>query len=365
MSAGEGLRKRRNSFFVQVPRNTIRDSKLSWKARGLLAFLLDMPDGWDVRSEWLADQAPDGKDSVQSGLRELRAHGYYRLERRRLTDGRLVMGTAISETPVKEWVDQNAEAGGKPVVVIQQPDGSFLVRRKDGTMTTDGFEDAAVDEPPPDPDGSGGPNGGVAPTVPEQIASSTGAGFPGAGSSGTGLPDAGSSDAGEPSAKRSTNTADQQGSDDSLRSSSAAPPSQSSTPDAPAADPAGLDAAAIASAAEKIARWWIDFHERHGRVLDKRRTFMAIRQNYVKKALESGYTPQQVQNALRSCGDVHPPMGKFRTALIVAAGGTAPRGRGRGYDDSRWDDRPVNNGGEQSPPVYTDESLNDLFRDQA
>lgn len=198
---GGGLRKRRSGYFVQIPRETIRDRSLSWKARGLLAFLLDMPEGWDVRSPWLAEQGKEGKDAVQSGLRELRRAGYYRLERRRLLDGTITMGTAISETPVPEWAKQSAEYGDGPVPVFQQPDGSFRVKLKDGTFTADGFEDAEPAEKAPD---QGEPltltdNAGQGDRPPvltgagfsgtgESRTGDTGAGFSGAGSSGTGKP---------------------------------------------------------------------------------------------------------------------------------------------------------------------------------
>lgn len=47
-----------------------------------------------------AESEPDGTAAFQSGLRELARLGYYRIERRRLMDGRLETGTAVSEEPV-------------------------------------------------------------------------------------------------------------------------------------------------------------------------------------------------------------------------------------------------------------------------
>lgn len=139
MTPAEGLRKRRSHYFVQVPSATIRDARLSYRARGVLAFLLDMPDGWDVRSEVLAAQSTEGRDAIRSALRELRTYGYYRLERRRTRAGRTVMGTAVSEEPVESWASEYAEFGERAVPVIEQPDGSFRVQRKDGSLTEDGF----------------------------------------------------------------------------------------------------------------------------------------------------------------------------------------------------------------------------------
>lgn len=175
---GAGLRKRRTHLFVQVPSNTIRDKSISFRSRGILAYLLDMPDGWDVKSEFLATQGTEGREAVRTAVNELAAAGYYRLERRQLKDGTFCMGTSISETPVESWIADFAEFGKRGVPCIEQPNGSFKVRHKDGTLTDDGFEDAAVDVTPggPDDDGPG---------------SSTGDGFSGFGSPGFGSPDSG------------------------------------------------------------------------------------------------------------------------------------------------------------------------------
>jgi hypothetical protein len=134
----DGLRKRKGHR-VSVPSETIRDKRLSWKARGMLVFLLDQPEGWDVRAAWLAEQGPDGRDAATSGLKELRRYGYHRLERRRALDGTFHMGTSISEEPVPEWAADSNEYDDKPVPCIEQPDGSYKVLHPDGTLTDDGF----------------------------------------------------------------------------------------------------------------------------------------------------------------------------------------------------------------------------------
>ncbi|GHE31956.1 hypothetical protein GCM10017673_38400 [Streptosporangium violaceochromogenes] len=133
------MRHRRRAG-TYMPRTTIRDTDLTYEALGLLTSLLDRPRSWQVRGDVLAAErnVPEGR--VMKGLAQLRAKGYYRLERRRLLSGKFAMGTAISEDPVEEWAADNAEFGGKPVDLVQQPDGSFLVLHKDGSLTSDGFD---------------------------------------------------------------------------------------------------------------------------------------------------------------------------------------------------------------------------------
>jgi hypothetical protein len=184
-----GLRKRAHSY-LNVPSATVADGRLSFKARGILAYLLDKPAGWDVRSVAIAADSPDGKAAVQAGLRELARAGYYRIERRRLLDGRLVTGTAVSEEPVASWASEYAEYQG-PVPVVQQPDGSYRVRHKDGSLTGDGFTDGPGPEPAAE---SAGANDGSV------SAGRTENRFSGAGSPGAGQTGAGSAGAGKPGA---------------------------------------------------------------------------------------------------------------------------------------------------------------------
>jgi hypothetical protein len=106
-----GLRKRVRSY-LHVPSATVADGRPSFKARGILAYLLDKPAGWDVRSVAIAADSPDGKAAVQAGQRELARAGYYLIERRRLADGRLVTGTTVSEEPVTSWASEYAEYQG-------------------------------------------------------------------------------------------------------------------------------------------------------------------------------------------------------------------------------------------------------------
>jgi len=91
--------KRKQTNFTVLPNEALRDVRLSFKARGLLAFILSMPDHWSTSSEALARQGPDGRDSVRTGLRELRAFGYVKLEKRQQPGGRWVTDVIVYETP--------------------------------------------------------------------------------------------------------------------------------------------------------------------------------------------------------------------------------------------------------------------------
>jgi hypothetical protein len=61
---------------------------LSWKAKGLLGYLLSRPDNWRIIVADLVKQSTDGRDAVYTGLKELINARYIIRERKRLERGR-------------------------------------------------------------------------------------------------------------------------------------------------------------------------------------------------------------------------------------------------------------------------------------
>jgi len=62
--------------YVILDKGFIDSPHLSWKAKGLLAYLLARPDNWQVIESDLVSHAKDGRDAVRSALRELKVCGY-------------------------------------------------------------------------------------------------------------------------------------------------------------------------------------------------------------------------------------------------------------------------------------------------
>ena len=71
----------------------LRDRNLSLKAKGVMSFMLSLPDTWDFSMEGLAICSKDGVDSVRSALKELEDSGY--LVRSRARDEKGKVGKAI------------------------------------------------------------------------------------------------------------------------------------------------------------------------------------------------------------------------------------------------------------------------------
>ena len=73
--------------FTTVHNNLILDEKLSWKAKGLLIYMLSRPTGWKYKSAEIAKNSTDGRDSVRNGLKELVENRY--ISRQKNSDGSL------------------------------------------------------------------------------------------------------------------------------------------------------------------------------------------------------------------------------------------------------------------------------------
>jgi len=68
--------------------NTILNNRdLSWKAKGLWAFINSKPEGWDFSVSRIANQSNDGETATKSGLKELKEAGYLVLVRGRGNKG--------------------------------------------------------------------------------------------------------------------------------------------------------------------------------------------------------------------------------------------------------------------------------------
>jgi hypothetical protein len=70
--------------YVVINKTAIENPSLSFKAKGILAYLMSRPDGWEVSVADLVNRSVDGKASVRAGLQELedaisQQHKYLRL----------------------------------------------------------------------------------------------------------------------------------------------------------------------------------------------------------------------------------------------------------------------------------------------
>lgn len=72
------LRKPHNADnpYVVITKTIFEDDAISWRAKGMMGYLLSRPDDWTIIIGDLVKRAPEGRGVVRSTLRELEQHGY-------------------------------------------------------------------------------------------------------------------------------------------------------------------------------------------------------------------------------------------------------------------------------------------------
>lgn len=62
--------------FTRIINDSLHDERLSFKARGLLAYMLSKPDNFKFYLDELTKHTTEGKDSIRAGMKELEQLGY-------------------------------------------------------------------------------------------------------------------------------------------------------------------------------------------------------------------------------------------------------------------------------------------------
>lgn len=75
--------------FVTVHKDFIHDSNITFKAKGILLYLLSRPDDWQIYESEIIKHTKDGKDSLKTGIKELEVAGYIERKRIRNDQGQL------------------------------------------------------------------------------------------------------------------------------------------------------------------------------------------------------------------------------------------------------------------------------------
>lgn len=150
--------------WVNVPRSITRDESLSFKALGLVTYLASHTAGFRLSREFIINSHRDGRDAVETGLRELRDSGYLTVEQARDEEGRMAEGSdyVLHRTVTRIFRNTDNPESGKSATKRTQvkenlvneerdlvPDGTDEDRKEaeDGEQLA--LVQAALDDTPP------------------------------------------------------------------------------------------------------------------------------------------------------------------------------------------------------------------------
>lgn len=103
--------------FVQVDKYCIDDKSLSWKAKGLLCYMLSKYDNWKFYDTELVRHSADGITALRSAIGELKKAGYIVKRKIRNTKGQIIQHETIvyeRPQPDHENLDLDNPFSGKP-----------------------------------------------------------------------------------------------------------------------------------------------------------------------------------------------------------------------------------------------------------
>lgn len=116
-SSGSGdqiLRVERNRNYKTLNLHAIADdASLSWKAVGILSYLLSRPDGWKFNRRDIVGRHTDGRTSVKSGLSELEDAGYLSRNEIRSDGGHYQYRWTVREHPEDDGGTKSAPAAAQ------------------------------------------------------------------------------------------------------------------------------------------------------------------------------------------------------------------------------------------------------------
>lgn len=95
-------RAAKDTNYTVIANELIDDSRLSWKAKGIMMYFLRLPNDFTVYWSEIRNHSKDGKDSFDSGIKELKDFGY--LERYAVRNPQGIIGhweTVIHESPIE------------------------------------------------------------------------------------------------------------------------------------------------------------------------------------------------------------------------------------------------------------------------
>lgn len=91
------FRVKKNKNYTTMSNYNLRDISLSYKAKGLLSFMLSLPETWDYSVNGLVSVSKEDIKTIRTSLKELEEHKYSVRERYKNSKGQFEYDYSIYE----------------------------------------------------------------------------------------------------------------------------------------------------------------------------------------------------------------------------------------------------------------------------
>ena len=80
----------------------LKDENLSWQSKGLLSYLLSLPDDWKIYANELTKHSKDGRTATNNTIKQLIEHGYILREKNKCEKGKFTgYSYTVNEEPLQ------------------------------------------------------------------------------------------------------------------------------------------------------------------------------------------------------------------------------------------------------------------------
>ncbi|WP_427110437.1 DnaD domain protein [Lysinibacillus xylanilyticus] len=136
------FRVAKNSNYVVMNRTALNDNRLSWKAKGIMAYMLSMPDDWVFYMDELMTHSTDGKASFRAGFNELKECGY--IERKPIREGQRIKVTTDTKHAQKLYEFFVSRLQKFPSDKLRGDIDYYLATYQDADLIIEAFERALI-----------------------------------------------------------------------------------------------------------------------------------------------------------------------------------------------------------------------------
>lgn len=83
------IRVVKNKNYTTINNTCLRDETLSWRSKGIFAYIMSLPDDWKLHRSEVMTHGTEGRQAFDTAFKELQAAGYIKKEPDRKEDGTL------------------------------------------------------------------------------------------------------------------------------------------------------------------------------------------------------------------------------------------------------------------------------------